>query len=435
MAFVTTEKDGTQHKADAKAVIQAFRQGESVVPLLDGGFAPLPGDFLAKHGERLLDLLNARRDDGTIPPAAQFDLAKLARDLGDPEPPTFQRLSALAGDFSNIPVVSPPADLTATLRHYQQRGLDWLTFLSNAGLGGILADDMGLGKTVQAISAIKGKTLVVAPTSVLHNWHNELTRFRPSLRVGFYYGPQRSLQRDVDVLLTTYAILRLDAEQLAKQTFDMAILDEAQAIKNPDSQTTRAAYGLNAGFKLTLSGTPIENRLEELWSQMHFTNPGVLGSRNDFNNRYSAEPARLRERIKPFILRRLKREVAPELPPRTEVTLRCELRDDERAIYDAVRAMTMRDVVEKLEQGKGNVMQALEALLRLRQAASHSGLIPGASAVATSSKVELLVSKLDEAVADGHKALVFSQWTSMLDKVEGPLREAVAVHPSRRLDQ
>jgi SNF2 family DNA or RNA helicase len=309
-----------------------------------------------------------------------------------------------------------------------------------AGLGGILADDMGLGKTLQAITALRGRSLVVAPTSVLFNWKNELARFRPKLRVALYYGPTRSLARDVDVVLTSYALLRLDIKELTGQRWDTVVLDEAQAIKNPDSQTARAAYALQGDFKLSLSGTPVENRLEELWSQMHFVNPGLLGSRSDFNDRYAkpieqGEPGaapRLRERVAPFVLRRLKREVAPELPPRTEVVLRCELSDAERAIYDVVRAASMRDVVDKLTQGQGNVMQALEALLRLRQVASHASMVPGGEAVTQSAKVSLLVDKLEEAVADGHKALVFSQWTSLLDRVEGPLNEAKL--PFTRLD-
>ncbi|MEZ0313810.1 MAG: DEAD/DEAH box helicase [Myxococcota bacterium] len=440
LSFFTTDIDGTQREADPKAVLDAFRRGEPLVPLLSGGVAPLPVDFLGKHGERLLDVLAARADDGTIGTAGMFDLKKLASDLGEPDPPGFAKLSALVSGFTSIPKAELPEGLTAELRSYQQRGVDWLAFLRRANLGGILADDMGLGKTVQAITALTGRSLVVAPTSVLFNWHAELTRFRPNLRVGMYYGPTRSLARDLDVVLTSYALLRLDIGELSAQHFDTIVLDEAQAIKNPDSQTTRAAYTLKGDFRITLSGTPVENRLEELWSQMHFVNPGLLGSRKDFDERYAkpierAEPGaaeRLRERVSPFVLRRLKREVAPELPPRTEVVLRCELSETERAIYDVIRAASMRDVVDKLTGGQGNVMQALEALLRLRQVASHAALVPGGEAILHSAKVDLLLEKLDEAVADGHKALVFSQWTSLLDLVERPLNDALL--PFTRLD-
>jgi SNF2 family DNA or RNA helicase len=202
------------------------------------------------------------------------------------------------------------------------------------------------------------------------------------------------------------------------------VLDEAQTIKNPDSQVTRAAYRLSADFRVTLSGTPVENRLEELWSQLHFTNPGLLGGRQYFQDQYATpisdgrpDAARaLRAKIRPFLLRRLKSDVARELPPRTDLTLECELNEDERAVYDAIRAATQKEVVERLRAG-GSVLQALESLLRLRQAACHSALVPGQRA-ATSSKVQELVAALEEATAEGHKSLVFSQWTSFLDLIE-----------------
>jgi SNF2 family DNA or RNA helicase len=183
-------------------------------------------------------------------------------------------------------------------------------------------------------------------------------------------------------------------------------------------------------FKLSLSGTPVENRLEELWSQMHFSNRGLLGGRSDFKERHAGPiesghegaAARLREKIRPFVLRRLKREVAPELPPRTERVLTVELDEKERAVYDAVRAATLSDVVKRLSEG-GSVLAALEALLRLRQASCHSALVPGQVANG-SSKIEALVEALSDASADGHKALVFSQWTSLLDLIEPHLRTA-----------
>ena len=202
-------------------------------------------------------------------------------------------------------------------------------------------------------------------------------------------------------------------------------------IKNPDSQVARAAMGLEAEARIALTGTPVENRLEELWSQMHFLNRGLLGGRGDFRERYArpiaeGEPdvaARLRQRIRPFLLRRLKSDVARELPPISEVVLDCDLSGEERAVYDAVRAASVREIVVRLRAG-GSVMAALEVLLRLRQAACHSRLVPGQeSAPLSSSKLDTLFARLDEAVADGHKALVFSQWTSLLDLVEPGLRE------------
>ena len=211
--------------------------------------------------------------------------------------------------------------------------------------------------------------------------------------------------------------------------WETVVLDEAQAIKNPKSYTAQAAFTLNAKFRLTLTGTPIENRLNELWSQMHFLCPGLLAGNIDFYKTYEvpisqgrADVAKqLREKIKPFILRRMKKDVTPELPSRTDQVLQCNLTFEERNIYDAVRASAQEKIVKQLEEGTLNVMSALEALLRLRQAACHTGLLPGINSK-KSSKIELLMEKLEEVLNSGHKALVFSQWTSLLDLIEPCLR-------------
>lgn len=420
----------SRRRADAAAVLRAWQDGASLVPLTGGGWAPLPADWLERFGHHIADLLAARDATGTLPPAAWPDLARLCDALEQPRPPEIAGLQAVLEDFAGISEAALPADLQATLRAYQRHGVNWLVFLRQAGLGALLADDMGLGKTLQALCALRGRTLVVAPTSVLHNWAEEITRFRPGLRYAMYHGPQRQLDAAADVTLTTYAILRLDAETLAQEAWDTVVLDEAQAIKNPDSQVANAAYRLRAAFRMTLSGTPVENRLDELWSQFHFLNRGLLGGRQDFQNRYAkaiadAKPGaaeRLRTRIRPFVLRRRKHDVATELPPRTEVVLRCVLSAAERQVYNAIHAATREDVVRRLSAG-GSVLEALEALLRLRQAACHRGLIPGQEAD-TSAKVDLLLETLDQVVADGHKALVFSQWTALLDRVEPHVRQA-----------
>jgi len=186
-----------------------------------------------------------------------------------------------------------PRSLQATLRPYQERGLNWLVTMASLGLGACLADDMGLGKTIQALAALpekgKSKTLVVAPTSVLFNWLAETHKFRPDLAVSTYHGARRALDTSADVVLTSYPILRNDIDVFCSLTWDTVILDESQTVKNPDSQVARAAYKLKANWRVTLSGTPIENRLDELWSQLHFTNPGLLGGRSDFADRW-AEP-------------------------------------------------------------------------------------------------------------------------------------------------
>ena len=315
--------------------------------------------------------------------------------------------------------------------------MEWLRFLGGLGLGALLADDMGLGKTLQALCVFPertqakrsegtpgvGRTLVVCPTSVLSSWSSQIAQFRPGLKTSLYHGAGRRLDDDADVTLTTYAILRLDRELLAARDWTTVVLDEAQTIKNPDSQVAQAAHELRAGVRLALSGTPIENRLDDLWSQFRFLNPGLLGSRRDFNESFARSPAELRARLKPFILRRLKKDVAPELPPRTEIVLHCELSATERELYDALLSTTRAEVVAELGQG-GSVIRALEALLRLRQACCHNNLVPGQAPTASSSKVDLLLETLRESIDYGHRALVFSQWTSFLDLIEPRLAEA-----------
>ena len=417
-------------KASAEAVLRAWQDGLSLVPLEGGGWAPLPSDWLEKFGDRVADLLAARDAEGRVSRVSIPALSALCDDLDQPRPPSFDKLAPLIQGFESLPSVELPKDLTATLRSYQKVGVDWLCFLRDAGLGAVLADDMGLGKTLQTLCSVNGRTLIVCPKSVLHNWEAEARRFRPGLKIAIYQGPRRELDKRAELTITTYAILRLDAERLAAETWDTVVLDEAQAIKNPDSQVSRAAYSLKANFPVALSGTPLENRLEELWSMFHFSHRGLLSGRSQFRDRYSLpieqgnkkKLAELREKTKPFILRRLKREVAPELPPRTDMVLEIELEASERDLYNAVRAATQRDLLEKLQKG-GNVLQALEALLRLRQAACHPALVPGQQAE-TSSKIEALLESLEQVQAEGHKALVFSQWTGLLDLVEPHLTRA-----------
>jgi len=430
VAFAT-EGPGPSLVVDATAVVEAWREGLGAVPLLGGGFAPLPEEWLARHGDRLRQLLAARDANGRVPAHARPSLARLCSDLEHPTPPELARLAPLARDFSGIPEATLPAVLHAELRPYQRRGVDWLSFLRDAGLGALLADDMGLGKTLQTLTVLAGRALVVCPRSVVHNWLDELARFRPDVPAVAYHGASRELP-DRGVVVTTYALLRREVELFASVTWDTVVLDEAQAVKNPDSQVAEAARRLRAGFRVALSGTPVENRLEELWSLMHFLNPGLLGGRTAFRDEIerpvgdgAADAAlRLRERIRPFVLRRTKREVASDLPPRLDSVLSCELDDDERAVYDAVLLATRASVMKELGEG-GNVMRALEALLRLRQAACDVTLLPGQAArPEPSSKLQRLRAALEEAAGGGHRALVFSQWTSLLNRVEPELKDA-----------
>lgn len=423
---------------EAEDALRAWANGDQGIALPGGGWAALPQAFIEANEQRLLDFVAARQPGKELPAHLAGTVAELCEALEHPLPPEFDRLRPLLADLEGLeglPAAELPQDLRAQLRAYQRRGVDWLAFGQRAGLGAMLCDDMGLGKTLQTLCVLRGESLVVAPTSLLHNWAKEAARFRPDLDVVVYHGAGRALPAPREasdardrVVVTSYGVMRLDLESLQARAWDNLVLDEAQTIKNPDSQVARAAFELEASFKMTLSGTPVENRLDELWSQAHFTNPGMLGGREAFKDAYarpiaagdSRRAEALRAKLKPVLLRRLKTEVAPELPPRIEVTVHCALNDEERALYDGLRTQAQLEVESMLEGGK-SVLSALETLLRLRQAACHRGLVPGQSAD-DSAKLRRLRAELDEAVAAGHKALVFSQWTSLLDLVEPSLK-------------
>jgi hypothetical protein len=413
--------------ADPMRVIQAWKEGASKVSLDEGGgWAPIPTAWLEQYGHRVLAFLESKDADGKVAVFHRPEAARFCEEIGIDVPPDFARLRKQLETFSGISAATLPRGFTAVLRPYQKSGVDWLNFLRDSGLGALLADDMGLGKSVQTIAVLTGRTLIIAPTSVMTNWQKELHRFRPGLSVSIYHGSQRELDRKADVVVTTYSILRLDRERLAEIEWDCVVVDEAQYIKNADSQSARSACSLRAKFRVALTGTPIENRPEDLWSLFNFLNPGLLGTRTSFQKSYwTNDAARIKElrlKIKPFVLRRLKQDVAPELPPRTETVLYSELSPEEQLHYDTVKAATQKAVLEQLGVER-NVMAVLESLLRLRQAACHSALLPGVVAH-ESSKVSLLLEKLEEIVGEDHKALVFSQWTSMLDLIEPELKKS-----------
>ncbi len=413
-------KTPSGERLPGSSVLLAFEQGSTHVRLLGGGFAPLPLDWLRRFAGPLSRLLAMQQaGGGRLPRYFSSELAIIGEELGVEVPDPLRRIREMACGFEGIRPAKLPRDLTANLRGYQRQGVDWLCFVRDAGMGAMLADDMGLGKTLQALCAIRGRTLVVAPTSVLEAWQQQVARFRPSLRVCVYYGPMRRMDESADLTLTSYGVLRQEVELLASMAWETVVLDEAQVIKNPDSQTARAAHRLRAGFRIALSGTPVENRIEDLWSQFEFLNPGLLGSREEFRSMGVGD--RLRSRVRPFILRRMKRDVASELPPKTEMVLHSELSQGERDLYSSLLASSRREVLEALEQG-GSLMGALELLLRLRQAACHPALVPGQMA-GSSSKLDLLAESLESSLALGHRALVFSQWTSFLDLIAKRLGE------------
>jgi len=432
VTFHAEASDGQRVELPAERVVRAWRSGTFAVEGIDGGLAWLPQEWLERHGAILEQFIAARDPKGNTPRWAKPAAAALCRALDAPPPPELAGLEVLLDGFKGIPAAPLPPELRAALRDYQRQGVDWLCLLRDAGIGALLADDMGLGKTLQTLCAVDGRTLVVAPTSTLHNWASEIAKFRPELRVNLYHGAKRNLDAAADLTLTSYAVLRLDKDLLAKAawSWDVLVLDEAQAIKEPTTATAAAAFEIPARWRVALTGTPVENRLTELWSLAHFLNPGLLGGRKDFVTRYARRielgharaAEELQAKIRPFVLRRRKSEVAPELPPRTEIVLRCVLDAEERAVYDSLRATTHAEVAEKLAAG-GAMIEALELLLRLRQAACHPALVPGQAAT-RSSKVDLLVEQLTEITGAGHRALVFSQWTSLLDLVEDALEAA-----------
>ena len=431
---------GEGQSASREAVFKAFADRQSLVPLLGGGFAELPKDWWARYGSRIMDLMTAQDLREGLPKAAYTQALDLMEDLGLDAPSDlkiFQRLKDCKWD--DLPL-NLPSDIQGrvTLRPYQNEGVSWLQQMQSFELGALLADDMGLGKTLQALCSLKTPALIIAPTSVLPNWKREIERFRPALKAHLYHGPNRKWQIDNDLVLTSYGLLRQDLEILNSREWSDIILDEAQTIKNPESKVALSAFQLRSKFRVALSGTPVENRLEDLWSIFNFLNPGLLGQRKDFRDRWakaiedgdSEAAGRLRKIIQPFLLRRLKSQVAKDLPPRIEKILYSELWPEERQLYEAIYATTRKEVLAKLKAG-GSVFEALEALLRMRQACCHPGLIPSQEA-AHSSKLTLLIDTLSVAIAENHKALVFSQWTSLLDKVE-PVLEAAGI-PFLRID-
>jgi superfamily II DNA or RNA helicase len=411
--------------APSAVVLRAFRDGLTQVPLANGFWGELPLAWLRENAERLKDLLESRSPSGEISREARVALAEFYGDLGLARPSGLEPYTTLL--VEGLPEALLPTDLTAELRDYQKTGVAWLSAVKSSELGAILADDMGLGKTLQALSVLGPRTLVVCPRSVVHNWLSEAKRFRPTLRCGAYHGQGRKIDETLNLTITTYALLRIDSDELSRVDWDTIILDEAQAIKNPDSQAASAAYALRARFRLVLTGTPIENRLEELWSLMHFANRGLLGTIASFKARFSnpiangdtAATARLRRLIRPFILRRHKSDVLTELPSRTDDILWVELDEQEREIYEQLRS-DAHNVLQKLKT-ENNVIAALEALLRLRQASCHLGLLPNRNE-SGSAKLDRLIEAAEEAVDEGHRAIVFSQWTSLLSKIEPELR-------------
>ena len=352
-------------------------------------------------------------------------------------------------NFSGITPVPVPAGLNATLRPYQQEGLNWLQFLREYGLGGVLADDMGLGKTLQTLAHLlvekqAGRadrpSLVIAPTSLVFNWQAEAARFTPELRVLLLHGFDRKQYfeqiNNYDLVLTTYPLLARDKEFLIAQPFHLLILDEAHAIKNPKALSTQIVHQIQARHRLALTGTPMENHLGELWSLFHFLLPGLLGSAEAFKRQFrtpiekhedNQRSVALAQRVKPFMLRRTKIQVVTELPAKTDIIRSCELIGAQRDLYESVRAV-MQDKIRREIDAKGfkkSQIVILDALLKLRQVCCDPRLLklPAARKVHQSAKLDMLTSLLPDMIEEGRRILLFSQFTSMLDLIEPELND------------
>ena len=334
---------------------------------------------------------------------------------------------------------NPTSSFQGKLREYQRIGIGWMSTLEQAGLGGCLADDMGLGKTVQVLAHLshrlpeaRGPVLIVAPRSVLWNWQEEFHRFLPEVRTNTHHGPSRAREASAleqqQVLLTTYGTVTRDRDLMKEIEFELVVLDEAHAIKNPNAQVSQAAHALRARHRLALTGTPIENSLGDLWSVMEFLNPGLLGSRKLFRTRVedpAAESLRrhLARVLKPLILRRTKEAVATDLPERVEQVLHVPMLDAQADLYEGLRSAAERSLQSAdLESSDGGALHVLEALLRLRQVACHPGLVGKTAADLESGKLQVLLDHLEQVVEGGHKALVFSQFPSFLRLVVPELK-------------
>ncbi|KQV89940.1 helicase [Massilia sp. Root351] len=435
-----------------KALASHAEEDQMLATLADGTRVALPWNrvkpILATLGELYFnDKIKHAVHMATLDAARLDELARLV-DFDWSGGEELRDMGRKLNQFNSVKRVPTPAGLRATLRDYQADGLAWMQFLREYGLAGILADDMGLGKTVQTLAHIlvekeAGRlthpVLVIAPTSLMGNWQDEAAHFAPDLRVLLLQGKDRMQQfeqiQQSDLVLTTYALLPRDEEKLREHEFHMVILDESHYIKNTRSKAAQSAGLLKAKHRLCLSGTPLENHLGELWSQFHFLLPGLLGDEKSFNAQFrhpierQDDPQRralLNRRIKPFLLRRTKDNVAKELPAKTEMVRKVELTGAQRDLYETVRLAMDQKVREEIDR-KGvarSQIVILEALLKLRQVCCDPRLVkslPSKKQTAGSAKLTDLMQMVEDLLEEDRKILVFSQFTSMLELIEEEL--------------
>ncbi|MBA3817648.1 MAG: DEAD/DEAH box helicase [Deltaproteobacteria bacterium] len=425
------------------------------VPIDGKRWLPVPPARLRLLAKVLLELY---RDRGKVSaPAMRAPvIAELCATLHDGTRPLRwvgdtkirEQAYALALGPNKSARVTTPASLCAELRPYQRDGVGWMQHLRAHGANGILADDMGLGKTLQTIAHIliekeqerlDRPAMIVTLTSLVGNWARELKRFAPTLTVGIYHGPDRASKlatlTEHDVVITTYPIVARDRDELAAIPLHLLVLDEAHAIKNWDAQASEAARRLDARHRVCLSGTPIENHLGELWSLFDFLNPGMLGARDEFAMQFripieeKGDKVRLealRDRVRPFILRRTKDAVAPELPPKTQLVRAIELSAPQRELYESIRVAAHADVRNHIRQRglAGSTIAILDALLKLRQVCCDPRLIAKSDAareVTGSSKLDVLLELVTQQISDGRRILIFSQFARMLGLISESL--------------
>jgi superfamily II DNA or RNA helicase len=419
-------------EADVANVIGAFNRRERFVQIAPDavGLFSLERDFaylqeIAVEGELVGETIRVKKNNlGSL--SGLFEKADLA--------PSLQNFKDKLLNFTGIEEVLPSKEFVGELRHYQQEGLNWLNFLYNYHLNGILADDMGLGKTVQVLALLsklpkEKPTLIVMPTSLIFNWKKEIQHFLPQLDCYLHQGPLRLRDKlklsENKIILTSYTTLRMDSILLQQLDYECVILDEAQVIKNPQTQAAQAVFGLMAGFKLCITGTPIENRLSELWSLFRFLMPDLLGTLADFEADVLAGSSdkryleRIKRKISPFILRRSKQEVLKDLPSRIDQLVWIEMSEEQRQIYDQFLAGYKKNLLKNIEiEGMGqHRMEVLEAILRLRQICCHPLLVSNLideNQIINSAKFDAIEQDLETLVSEGRKALVYSQFTSML---------------------
>jgi SNF2 family DNA or RNA helicase len=420
------------------------------VPIGDNKFLALT-EFFKKQLLELRSLSESHKEGLKIHPLGAFALQNLIDEAGGhihSDSHWKERLNTLAQAQAHTPIL--PSTLQAPLRDYQHEGFQWLSYLAAWGVGACLADDMGLGKTLQALALIlerveQGPCLVIAPTSVCYNWQEECLRFAPSLNPILLSQTTRSNtimnSKSLDLIICSYGLLQQEQDSLSQILWGTVILDEAQAIKNNYTKRSQAAMRLQAKFKCILSGTPVENHLSEIWNLFNFINPGLLGSQDSFQKRFTLPIERnhdpharhaLKRLIQPFILRRTKAQVLEELPPKTEKTIFIDMDFEERHFYEALR----RHALENLAAIKGNAAQKrvhiLSEITRLRRACGHPSLVQPEFKTKTSGKLTVFEELVQEIRENQHKVLVFSQYLGLLSLA----REILETHqiPYQYLD-